>query len=302
MFTTTRQYENGYDYRQFKLENYCLDYTETGSDILFVTFNSMLMGDDDIELRYPWGAKFLMENGYDVLGVKALYSHWYRDEELHDVFESDDLSELYQKYKRVIFYGNSMGAYAALAFSSTCPDAEILCAAPQTSFRNDVIHWDKRFDEWGARDQSWEGRFSDAAECIQNAKAVTVLYDPLCQEDWKHVKRLNHKNLTLLKVPFMGHEVFKHLSTLNLIKPIIHHYFAGDLSTWFPQAIRTRKSLRIYKSNLYCELAHRAIRRKDIDLAMAKVEVALKLNIKNEKAREMARLLIQRKKALLGQK
>ena len=44
-------------------------------------------------------------------------STWYRDETVHDFFDRLRDQGFFRQFDRVVFYGTSMGGYAACAFS-----------------------------------------------------------------------------------------------------------------------------------------------------------------------------------------
>lgn len=296
LFPNNCTYENDRPYKQREFDHHFIDYVANGSDILFITFDGLFPKDViNVKTRYPWGGKHLLNKGVDLLGIKTNRSNWYRDKYLYNFFLSDDFQELLKKYKRVIFYGESMGAYAALAFSSIHKGSEILCYAPQTTLDKKITPWDDRYTKYGQK-ANWTGPFKDASKELKHAKSVHIVYDPFDKYDPKHIARLPQNKITKLKAPFLDHEVSAYISGFDLMKPAIQHFLDGTLQDWWPKAIRIRKTANVYKSNAHYYLALRYDKRNQLDAAIEHCEKSLKENMKNKKALEFARTLIHKKK------
>ena len=298
MFETVKAYDDGTIFKQEAIEHYFLDYHQNPtSEILFITFEG-LFPKMDLEpwQRWPWGARFLIQEGHSVLGIKTTHSCWYRNKALHQALESQELKDILAQHKRVIFYGESMGGYAALAFSSIHKGSEVLCFGPQTSLDENITPWDDRYTKYG-RTADWSGPFADAAKELQQNKRTYVVYDPFCPYDSKHIARLPQDQVTLLKAPFLDHEVAAYISGFQLLKPCVHHLLNNSLEEWFPKAIRIRKTANVYLSNVYYNLAKRAFKKGDLDLAIDHATKALEENIKNIRAVNFAKQLIQKKQS-----
>lgn len=241
LFQNVCAYENGKTFRQEELENYYIDYIEAQSKKHVVIVFDGLHTNSLLEpwQRYPWGGKFISSQGISVIGVKYKQPDWFRGEALHLFFMSDEFQSVLKKYETVCLYGNSMGGYAALALAGTIPGANVLSCCPQSTLDPRVVPWDTRFPM--AKEQNWDGYFGDASKTLDNVGTVYVVYDPFFPADKIHVDRLPQENIVHLKAPFFQHDVVTFLSEMEILKELFSHFIKGDLETWFPQKIRTRR-------------------------------------------------------------
>lgn len=267
IFTENRTYECGLSFRQEELENYYVDYIEAKdkSHVVIVFEGSQMVEGQATWQRYPWGAQFIHRQGMSVIGVKVKAADWYRGADLHDFFLSAAFKKILCRYDQVYLYGNSMGGYAALAFSGIVEGAKVLALSPQTTLDPDLITWDKRFPH--GMEQDWSGRFSDAAETLDKVDVAYVIYDPFFPTDRAHIERLPAENVVCLKTPCLLHDVASALSDMSILKSIFTHFIKGDLETWFPKKMRARKDYAEYSYNVLFLWAMRCYRQKKFEQA-----------------------------------
>jgi hypothetical protein len=230
------------DFRaQKEIGDYYVELTPTGEDLVLSFENA---DDSNPEPnRLPWGYNHLREQGVAVLGVKTKRSDWYRGRELHDFFRSEDLHALVGSYRKVLFYGSSMGGFAALTFCT--PGALVLAHNPQTSLDPELTPWDSRYPE-GKR-QDWSGDFARAWDGARLASQVFATYDPFLEVDRRHVERLDPANLVPLKAPFLGHSLPSYLRRIGLLGDLVPLALSSGLtSEWWYGAIRKRRELARY--------------------------------------------------------
>ncbi len=72
----------------------------------------------------PWGYGFVEAHGWSMLGMMAHDWTWYRDAAVWDFFDRLRDEGFFKQFDKVVFYGASMGAYAASVFSSAAPGAD----------------------------------------------------------------------------------------------------------------------------------------------------------------------------------
>ncbi len=227
--------------RRLNLVGYLLDFSKGGDkngDVLFVTFEnraSVRTSDD----RLPWGFSFLKDAGYAVLGVKAKRADWYRDAELSTLFASADFHAFANSYRRVIFYGGSMGGTGALMLAT--PGSTVLVISPQVTLDPMLSSWETRYDE--ARAFDWSGDHQAVAGAAR-ASAVYVLYDPFDRLDCKHVALLPRATLHHLRLPFLGHGVPRWILDTGLLKDLVLMVADANLTpaAWNKLARRRRNT------------------------------------------------------------
>jgi hypothetical protein len=265
----------GIKWQQEVLDNYFADF-HSGSDTLCVTFEPMGIVGQHNPHRLSWGARALIARKLSVLGIKSKGDSWYRRPDLHCFLIALQSGGFFKEYKKVLFYGGSMGGYAALAFSILADDAVVLALNPQTSLDIGIVPWESRFTV-GQR-EDWRGAFADAAVSARHAREVWVCYDPLLREDRLHVERLPNANLKELKIPGVGHKMPMHLQELGLLSTVLDGVLDGTLQpAAFPTLARRRRGyIRYWISlgdRLRCLAAQRACLARALALAPEDPEV-----------------------------
>jgi hypothetical protein len=167
----------------------------------------------------------------------------------------------------VVFYGPSMGGYAALAFAACAPGCTIIAMNPQSTLAPDLVWFDQRFA--GKRAQAWQGEFVDGARGAEAAARVYVCYDPWQTKDRLHVQRLPAHNRVDLRLPFTGHVTAQALQAMGLLGKVFDEAVAGTLDpAWFRQVARQRVQLPGYWVNLSERGVHLPRRRRLVERAL----------------------------------
>ena len=232
------------------------------SDTLVVTFDNLDIAMTKREDRRPWGFAFIEKQGWSMLGVMADGWTWYRDPWVWQQFDDLKASGFFKPFKRVVFYGASMGGYAACAFSAACPGADVVAISPQSTLDKAVVPWETRYHTAWSRDFS--GPYGDAAQASTAAGRVTLLYDPYEPLDSGHADRFAGPNVVKLRTPLLGHRLGSSLHQMGILTPIILGALSGSLTELeFYRIIRARKMFPRYQRELF----KRALDRGRPDLA-----------------------------------
>lgn len=203
-----------------------------------------------------WGEDFLGKRGHAILGVGRRRNDWYLDADLQAAMETLAARGVFRQYRRVIFYGGSMGGFGALTYARLAPGAVVLAHNPQTTLRREDTSWDTRYEH--GRQYDWSGAYGDAATGAALAQRVYVSYDPYLREDLRHVQRLPRHNLVPLRVPCVGHQMPIWLQQLKLLAPVFDGVADGSLnSELFRQWARSRVELARYWFTLAQRRRHR---------------------------------------------
>lgn len=217
---------------------------------LVVTFDNLDIAMDKRADRKPWGYAFIEKQGWSMLGVMAAGWTWYRDPWVSAEFDRLASDGFFQRFERVVFYGASMGAYAAAAFSPACPGAHVLSISPQSTLDKAVVPWETRYKvAWG---RDFGGPYGDAAAVSRAAAQVTLLYDPYEPLDRAHAERFTAPNVTHLRTPLLGHRLGSSLAQMGLLPDITLAAIEGTLTPLaYYRALRARHGFARYQRELF---------------------------------------------------
>jgi hypothetical protein len=220
------------------------------SDTLVVTFDNLDIAMEKREDRRPWGFSFIEKQGWSMLGVMAHGWTWYRDGWVTQQFDDLRDSGFFSRFKRVVFYGASMGGYAACAFVVACPGADVVAISPQSTLDKTLVPWETRYSTAWGRDFS--GPYGDAALVSAAAGRVTLLYDPYEPLDTAHVARFTGTNVLRLRTPLLGHRLGSSLHQMGILSQITLGALNGTLTELeFYQTLRARKTFQRYQRELF---------------------------------------------------
>ena len=219
-------------------------------DTLVVTFDNLDIAMTKREDRRPWGFSFIEKQGWSMLGVMANGWTWYRDRWVSDQFDDLAASGFFKGFKRVVFYGASMGGYAACAFVAACPGADVVAISPQSTLDRRLVPFETRYKTAWGRDFS--GLYGDAAEASKAAGRVTILYDPYEPLDAAHVARFKGGNVVALRAPLMGHRLGSSLHQMGILSAVTLGALNGTLTeAEFYKVLRARKGFVRYQRELF---------------------------------------------------
>ncbi|RGP37895.1 hypothetical protein [Pseudotabrizicola alkalilacus] len=220
------------------------------SDTLVVTFDNLDIAMGKREDRRPWGFSFIEKQGWSMLGVMANGWTWYRDPWVWQQFDALRDSGFFKQFKRVVFYGASMGGYAACAFVAACPGADVVAISPQSTLDKALVPWETRYHTAWGRDYS--GPYGDAAQASHAAGRVFLLYDPYEPLDTGHADRFTGANVVKLRAPLLGHRLGSSLQQMGILAPITLAALNGTLTeAEFYRTLRARKTFPRYQRELF---------------------------------------------------
>ncbi|MEL6640055.1 MAG: hypothetical protein AAFN63_12065 [Pseudomonadota bacterium] len=217
--------------------------------ILFVSFDNLSNVNDHSLDRVPWAYKFVKDLSVSHLGIMAYGKMWYRDAELIARMQKLSDEGFFDGYERVVFAGSSMGAFAALVFSSLVPGSHVLAFNPQSTLDPALVPWEERY--WTGRRQDWSLPLSDARDYLSTAGPVSVFYDPYFAPDRQHFERLEGANVTGYKCWFSNHKSAVFLRKIDALKPIMTAGLMDEITPkMFYEHYRRRRELRWYAGAL----------------------------------------------------
>jgi pimeloyl-ACP methyl ester carboxylesterase len=207
---------------------------------LIVTFENLDHVFEGGADKMPWGYDFVTKRGWSMLGLMAHDWTWYRDEDVYAFFDRLKSDGFFDSFERVVFYGASMGGYAAAAFSAACPGATVVAISPQATLSRTDASWETRYHKAWRRDFS--NAYGYAPDMIKTAEKVFVFYDPLAPLDAMHAALFRGDNVVKLRCRYFGHRIASMWIKLGILKPIVEQSIAGTLTEpAFYKMLRARR-------------------------------------------------------------
>lgn len=229
---------------------------------LVVTFDNLDIAMTKRHTRRPWGFEFIEAQNWSMLGVMANGWTWFRDPAVTAEFERLKDSGFFEQFSRVVFYGASMGGYAAAAYAAVVENSTVFAISPQSTLDKSVVPWEMRYKSVWQRDFS--GPYGDAALASQKVRSVHIMYDPYAKLDAAHAKRFTGKNVKHWRCPHLGHRLGSSLLQMGILNVIASECINGNLDdATFYKLLRKRRTLPRYLR----ELANLALERNHIGLA-----------------------------------
>ena len=231
-------------------------------DTLVVTFDNLDIAMTKREDRKPWGFDFVEAQNWSMLGVMANGWTWFRDDAVTAEFNRLRDNGFFDQFSRVVFYGASMGGYAAAAYSAAAPGSTVFAISPQSTLDKALVPWEARYKK--AWNLDFSGQYGDAAVTSQQAEKVHLMFDPYVAPDAAHAARFTGSNVTRWRCSLLGHRLGSSLSQMGILQGIARKSISGELDNrTFYQLLRKRRDFPRYQR----ELANLALERNRPDLA-----------------------------------
>lgn len=195
---------------------------------LIVSFENLDHIYDREDDRMPWGYGFVLSRGWSMLGLMAHGWSWYRDEDVFDFFDRLRDEGFFEQFDKVVFYGASMGGYAASIFSAAAPGATVVAISPQATLDREIAPWETRYHKAWRRDFS--GRYAFGPDMVETASDVHIFYDPRMATDAMHASLFRGENVHKYRCRFLGHRIASLWISLGLLKPVVEGCVTGDLT------------------------------------------------------------------------
>ncbi|MCK6425600.1 MAG: hypothetical protein L6Q75_10975 [Burkholderiaceae bacterium] len=227
---------------------------------LVITFDPLM----HLVPRPAFGVDFLLRLGAQVIAVRRKSEHFYQPLS-REAFTAAVRPCLHLP-ERVLAYGSSLGAYAALYYAHDL-DAEVIALSPRVSVH--PVYGNKAWQERAAfLHEPFEGQ--RAPQC----RAV-IAYDPYEAIDRRFIDaclRPHFQAARFLRVPFTGHPTTQFFSDIGHLAPWIRAVVADRPA---PELDRRRQRRR--STTYYQVLADLCARRGRLAVADVLVERSLAL-------------------------
>lgn len=215
-------------------EDYRITYhpAENAKETLIVTF----AGQPGALGEAGFGTGFCIKNGYDSIYVGQRFETHFQGLSLEN-FER--IVKPYTDGRRVICYGSSLGAYAALYYGGSI-DAEILAAAPM-------------LPSWPSLKNPAYGDFElmhlHMSEVPKSKNIPTVIFDPLIRNDCKFIDetvRVAYPDAHYVELPYAGHTLLLTMDAAGILTQSICAFFETGV---LPEIMLPTEGSAIYHVN-----------------------------------------------------
>jgi hypothetical protein len=250
--------------------------------------------------RPGFGEHFLLKSGVDAIHVTSRENDWYHYPEMAEAMAC--IQSMTRGYTRVVTYGSSMGAYAAIRFGGLVGAHAILALSPQFSIDPVVVPWEQRWLECGRR---FHGRWEESLP-FPAAEEAYVVYDP-ANQDKRHIGQLAARfRFDPIALRHGGHPVTGFLAEIDLLQELILAVCSKSLDkvSFERRALQRRGQSPQYLINLAATTSRRrrrrrlALMREALRLAPDNPEVVCKLAIELRYARQFEDSLAMHRRSL----
>lgn len=222
-----------------------------GNATLLITFENLDHVADRDEDRLPWGYNFVTGQGWSMLGMMAHGWTWYRDEAVYSFFDELRDTGFFDRFDQVVFYGGSMGAYAAATFARAAPGATVIAISPQATLSREIAPWETRYHKVWKRDFGRNSLYSYAPDGAATAEQVYLFYDPSAPLDAMHAALFQGDNIRRFNCRRMGHRIASLWLQMGILKDIVGACVDGSLTDHqFYAALRARRQSARYEREL----------------------------------------------------
>lgn len=183
--------------------------------------------------------KFLDELPLNIIYCKTANNDWFHFLDL-DIFRYI-INLFINKDHELIFYGSSMGGYAALFFSQIFKGSKVIALSPQYTFDSSIMSHERRWiEEWHILypHQRIEKNTID--------RDIWVIYDEMNIGDKDHADMIvsNMDRVNTLSFPFAGHPVGYALNRQGILKPLLSNLFFSSSN------IESKSYIESWKANI----------------------------------------------------
>ena len=205
-----------------------------GGAACVVTFDSYT---DVFDLdRSAFGEPLFAAERIDAVHVLSRDNRWYQYPAMLEAMAA--VAAATRGYDRVVAYGSSMGAYAALRLAGAVRADAVLALSPQWTIDPARAPWETR---WPDSSRTFADAWERATPPATPAETV-VIFDPLLR-DRRHVRALAREGYRFhpVEIPGGGHPVAAFLAEVGLLRPAILDLLAGRFD---PDRLRTAAMAR----------------------------------------------------------
>lgn len=205
--------------------------------------------------RLGFAEDFLRNRAIDAVHVISRDNDWYQYPAMQAAMETVHAAT--RGYDRVVTYGSSMGAYAAIRFAGLVGADCAFACSPQFSIDPTVVRFEYRWVQ-AARvfRPVWEGLLPFPA-----LREAYIAYDPV-NLDAKHISLIRRGfRFTPLRLPGAGHPVTGFLQEVDVLERLVMSIIRGDTAADVLALVDEARSRREQSAQYFCQRAADSWRR-----------------------------------------
>lgn len=173
--------------------------------------------------RLAFGEHFFEHHGVSAVHVVNGRNRWYHEPDWRAAIAAARTAA--ESYPRIVTYGSSMGAYAALRFADLLGAAAALALSPQYSRDPRKAPFEERWPQH--RREPWLPELSGPLPADVSA---IVAYDPAMRAERLHFDCIaSEMRVQALSLPHAGHAAASFLSECGLLTDLVLSVVRGDV-------------------------------------------------------------------------
>ena len=188
--------------------------------------------------QHGFGEAFLRDEGYSAVHVLCCDNRWYQYPDMLRACAA--VRQALAGAERILTYGSSMGAYAALRLGKAVGATATLAISPQYSIDPAKAPWEWRWNQY--KDALGRcGWLEEIDGPIDSAIVPYVAFDPT-DLDLRHVERIE-QDIPIRRLPFphVGHPATGYLGEIDLLRPLLRAIYDGGDALAIARAGRERR-------------------------------------------------------------
>lgn len=189
--------------------------------------------------------KSLAKYDYAMIGMMPKQKSWFPAESIQALLPI--LLPIVAAYQRIVAYGGSMGAYAAIKYSKLLQLDRVVAMVPQYSIDPEDVE-DRRYVDFF--DPTLHAQMRIQPADIAPGCEYILIYDPYYENDREQFEKIQQviPDLHPLRLPYTGHEVIAVLANSALLHDFIEHDI--DARYFYQQMREVKKNSKFYYRNV----------------------------------------------------
>jgi len=269
----------------FSSDHLEVHYSEGTTDYLLITFNNFAILADG---KTFWGQRFIESAKISCVSFMVKERSWFPDLYMSEAITL--IRDILANYTKIVAYGNSMGAYAALKYASQLGVTHVLAFNPQYSIEPGRVKSDNRFTSY-FKASIHEGMEIVAGDVVPFSY---VIYDPSRADDNEHAELIaQNSDVTLVPVKYSDHVTVRIIGGYGRAALLINWLATTDTNV----SSELHKKLNIWKKDLIHYRLYLAIamQKAHPDWAVQVLESIMRLpTLDSASGAEACRLLMTR--------
>lgn len=193
-------------------------FDDRGGDMVVVTFNELFYSSNGMDY---WGSAPLATLAISALGIVSKRRDWFPERGLVEAAEL--LHAITTRFKKVVTYGFSQGAYGAIRHSKFLSATHVLAFSPQCSISPSLVgHFETQYREYYCPDIHDGMR----PEPFQVSGKLFMFYDPYSKADRSHVEFLSHlPDFCPMPIRNVGHGTVRVVASTSAFNKVLDFAF-----------------------------------------------------------------------------